>query len=156
MSASRSSLCHRGAIAAVKRDGLKPILHCLGHPQLWVDLIYGFLMSGALGFPQPKGGIHMPQFILTYHGGSQPATPEEGKAHRARYIAWMRELDMVVGQQPLKNTAVLGADQIGAPMMGYSILNAADLDEALAIAEKCPFLEMENATMQVSELVVMG
>ena len=98
----------------------------------------------------------MPQFILTYHGGSQPATPEEGKAHPARYMAWMRELDMVVGQQPLKNTAVLGADQIGAPMMGYSILNAADLDEALAIAEKCPFLEMENATMQVSELVVMG
>ena len=98
----------------------------------------------------------MPQFILTYHGGSQPATPEEGKAHRARYIEWMRELDMVVSQQPLKNTIVLGADQIGTPMMGYSILNASDLDETRAIAGKCPFLEIEHATMQVSELIAMG
>lgn len=98
----------------------------------------------------------MPQFILTYHGGSQPTTPEEGKAHMARYMEWMGGLDMVVGQQPLKNTTILGADQIGTPMMGYSILNAADIEEARAIAEKSPFLEMENATMQVSELIVMG
>ena len=45
----------------------------------------------------------MPQFILTYHGGSQPTTPEEGKAHMARYMEWMGGLDMVVGQHPLKN-----------------------------------------------------
>ena len=98
----------------------------------------------------------MPQFILTYHGGSQPTTPEEGKAHMARYMEWMGGLDMVVGQQPLKNTTVLGADQIGTPMIGYSILNAADIDEAHTIAEKSPFLEMDNASMQVSELIVMG
>jgi len=98
----------------------------------------------------------MPQFILTYHGGSQPTTPEEGKAHMARYMEWMGGLDMVVGQQPLKNTTVLGADQIGTPMMGYSILNAADIDEARTIAEKSPFLEMDNASMQVTELIVMG
>lgn len=98
----------------------------------------------------------MPQFILTYHGGSQPSSPEEGKAHMARYMAWMKDLDMVVSQQPLKNTTVLGADQIGTPMMGYSILDAPDIDAARAIAENCPFLEMENASMQVSELIVMG
>ena len=98
----------------------------------------------------------MPQFIMTYHGGSQPATPEEGKAHMARYTEWMGGLDMVVGQQPLKNTQILGADQIGTPMMGYSIVNAPDIDAARAIAEKSPFLEMDNATMQVSELIVMG
>ena len=98
----------------------------------------------------------MPQFIMTYHGGSQPTTPEEGKAHMARYMEWMGGLDMIVGQQPLKNTTVLGADQIGTPMMGYSILNAADIDEARTIAEKSPFLEMDNASMQVSELIVMG
>ena len=45
----------------------------------------------------------MPQFILTYHGGSQPTTPKEGKAHMARYMEWMGGLDMVVGQHPLKN-----------------------------------------------------
>lgn len=98
----------------------------------------------------------MPQFIMTYHGGGQPSTPEEGKAHMARYMAWMGELDVVVGQQPLKNTQILGADQIGTPMMGYSIINAASIEDAQAIAAKSPFLEMENASMQVSELIVMG
>ena len=41
-------------------------------------------------------------------------------------------------------------------MMGYSILNAPDIASARAIAEKSPFLEMDNASMQVSELIVMG
>lgn len=98
----------------------------------------------------------MPQFIMTYHGGSQPSSPEDGKAHMARYMAWMGELDMVVGQQPLKNTQILGPDQIGTPMTGYSIINAESIEEAREIAAKCPFLEMENATMQVSELITMG
>lgn len=98
----------------------------------------------------------MPQFILTYHGGSQPSSPEEGKAHMVRFMEWMGGLDIDVGQQPLKNTQILGADQIGTPMMGYSIITADSIEDARAAAEKCPFLEMDNASMQVSELIVMG
>ena len=116
----------------------------------------GFFRGLHVILPKPQKENPMPQFILTYHGGSQPSSPEEGKAHMARYMAWMSGLDMVVGQQPLKNTHVLGADQIGTPMMGYSILNAPDIASARAIAEKSPFLEMDNASMQVSELIVMG
>lgn len=98
----------------------------------------------------------MPHFILTYHGGGQPTTPQEGKAHMARHMAWIGKLDVVVGQQPLKNTQILGPDQIGTPMMGYTIINAAHIDEARAAAQTSPFLEMDNASMQVSELIVMG
>ncbi len=96
----------------------------------------------------------MPQFIMTYHGGSQPKSPEEGQAHMERYMQWIGSLDAVVPQQPLKGTEVLGSKEI-TTMMGYSIINAADIDAARAIAQACPFLEMDNAAMQLSELMDM-
>jgi hypothetical protein len=92
---------------------------------------------------------------MTYHGGSQPKTPEEGQAHRQRYMDWIGTLDAVVAQQPLKGTEVLGSKDI-TPMMGYSIINATDMDAARSIAQSCPFLEMDDSAMQLSELIVMG
>jgi hypothetical protein len=41
-------------------------------------------------------------------------------------------------------------------MMGYSIINADDIEAAKTIAAACPFLEMDNAAMQVSELASFG
>lgn len=96
----------------------------------------------------------MPQFIMTYHGGSQPKSPEEGKVHMEKYMKWIGSLDAVVPQQPLKGTEVLGSKEI-TTMMGYSIINAPDMDAARAIAQACPFLEMDNSAMQLSELMVM-
>ena len=93
----------------------------------------------------------MAQFILTYVGGSQPKSPEEGKAHIERYMKWIGTLDAVTPQQPLKNIEVLGTKEI-VPMMGYSIINADDIEAAKAIAAACPFLEMDDSAMQVSEL----
>ncbi|MDB4111848.1 YciI family protein [Yoonia sp.] len=97
----------------------------------------------------------MPQFIMTYHGGSKPATPEEGQAHMQRYMEWIGGLDAIVPQQPLKGSEVLGSKEI-TTMMGYSIINAPDMDAARAIAQSCPFLDMDDSAMQLSELMVMG
>ena len=99
----------------------------------------------------------MAQFILTYHGGSRPASEDEGKDHMARYMEWIGSLDAVTPQQPLKNTEMLGDAPDGhVPMMGYSIINAPDIDAARKIAKACPFLEMDNAAMQIGELFEMG
>ena len=97
----------------------------------------------------------MPQFIMTYHGGSKPATPEEGQAHMQRYMEWIGGLDAIVPQQPLKGSEVLGSREI-TTMMGYSIINAPDMDAARVIAQSCPFLDMDDSAMQLSELMVMG
>lgn len=97
----------------------------------------------------------MAQFLITYTGGSQPSTPEEGKAHMDRYMQWIGGLDAAVPQQPLKNTEVLGDKEI-TPIMGYTIIRAEDINAAREIAKTCPFLDMENAGMQLSELMVMG
>ncbi|MEJ6402765.1 hypothetical protein [Yoonia sp. 2307UL14-13] len=96
----------------------------------------------------------MPQFIMTYHGGSQPKSPEDGKAHMDRYMQWISGLDAVVPQQPLKGTEVLGDKDI-TTMMGYTIINAADMEAARLIAQACPFLDMDNSAMQLSELAQM-
>jgi len=92
---------------------------------------------------------------MTYHGGSKPATPEEGQAHMQRYMEWIGGLDAVVPQQPLKGSEVLGSREI-TTMMGYSIINAPDMDAARVIAQSCPFLDMDDSAMQLSELMMMG
>lgn len=34
----------------------------------------------------------MAQYIITYLGGNQPSTPEEGKAHFTKYSEWLASL----------------------------------------------------------------
>ena len=34
----------------------------------------------------------MPRYTITYLGGNQPATPEEGKENRSKYMAWLSSL----------------------------------------------------------------
>ncbi len=48
----------------------------------------------------------MPKFILTYHGGTPPATPEDGKAMMARWQEWVaaNSAALVEPQNPLGKT----------------------------------------------------
>jgi hypothetical protein len=99
----------------------------------------------------------MPHFIMTYHGGSQPKSPEEGKAHMKAYMTWIANLGKaaVVPQQPIGKTEVLGDPAGAAPMMGYTIIDVPDMDAARKIAQSCPFLMMDKATLQLSQLMQM-
>ena len=103
----------------------------------------------------------MAQFIIVYLGGDQPATPEEGKAHFAKYMGWLGSLgDAAVSPaNPLKGTSTVNADGSvttggKSTMSGYTIIEAESMDAALEIAKACPFLDM-NGTMEVSELMKM-
>ena len=48
----------------------------------------------------------MTQFIITYLGGNQPATPDEGRAHFAKYMQWINGLGeaAVSAMNPLKDS----------------------------------------------------
>ncbi|MEJ6397607.1 hypothetical protein [Yoonia sp. 208BN28-4] len=94
----------------------------------------------------------MPQYILTYHGGTRPASDDEVQVQRDRFQAWLGTVDAVMPQQPLTQTLTFGDFEL-TPMVGYSIVTASDIDAARAMAETCPFLEMENTAMQVSQLM---
>ena len=103
----------------------------------------------------------MPQFLITYLGGEQPSSPEQGQQHFAKYKAWLASLgDAVVSPaNPLKNTHTVHPDgkvtagSISA-MSGYTIVEADAIETALAIAGNCPFLEIKGS-LEVSELIKM-
>lgn len=104
----------------------------------------------------------MAHYFIGYHGGEQPETPEEGKALMQKWMGWVGGLGkaMINPGTPLGNSHTVsaqGTDEGGGvnPLMGYSIVEAEDLDAALEIARSCPHLLMKNATLEVAELKQM-
>ncbi len=104
----------------------------------------------------------MPQYIISYLGGEQPSTPEEGKAHFAKYREWLNSLgDAAISPaNPFKNTQLVKPDQnveAGSvtTMSGFTIIEVSSLDIALDHAKRCPFLDI-GGSLEVSELVQMS
>lgn len=104
----------------------------------------------------------MPQYIFVYLGGEFPTDPEEGQKHFERYQQWLDSLgDAVVSPAiPFKDTHVVQADGTVSPgtassMSGMSLLRMDSLEDALAAAKSCPFLEI-NGTLEVSEMIEMS
>ena len=103
----------------------------------------------------------MPRYLIVYLGGNQPATPEEGQRHFAKYMDWLSGLgDAVVSPaNPLRETHTIhpdGSVTSGSTiaMSGYTIVQADSLQAALAMAKACPFLEI-GGTLEVAELAEM-
>ena len=103
----------------------------------------------------------MPQYVITYLGGNQPSSPEEGKQHMAKYMEWISSLgeNAVSPMNPFKNTQTISPDGTAAigsltKMSGFTIINAESMDAALSVAKSCPFLEI-GGTLEVSELMQM-
>lgn len=98
----------------------------------------------------------MAKYVLVYHGGSMPETPEEGAQIMKAWTEWFGTLGsaLVDGGNPASKTRRIAADgsvsdDAGGPS-GYSILEAASLDQAVALAKGCPVLQ-GGASIQVVE-----
>ncbi len=103
----------------------------------------------------------MPQYIITYLGGDQPSSPEEGKQHFAKYREWLSSLgdSAVSPANPFKNTSTVNSDGTvttgsTTSMSGYTIIEADSMEAALSIAKACPFLDI-GGSLEVSELIKM-
>jgi hypothetical protein len=104
----------------------------------------------------------MPQFIFVYLGGELPANPEEGQKHFQRYQQWLDSLGNAVISPaiPFRDTHVVQPDGAVLPgstsaMSGLSIVRMDSLEDAVAAARSCPFLEI-NGTLEVSEMIEMS
>ncbi|MDJ0941782.1 MAG: YciI family protein [Woeseiaceae bacterium] len=102
----------------------------------------------------------MADYIIAYIGGRQPATPEEGKAQKEKWDAWITNLgDAIVNPgTPLAMSKTIGPDGVAdadpdRKLTGFSIVRADSLDDAIAIAKECPFLEM--GTLEVAQVMQM-
>lgn len=98
----------------------------------------------------------MANFVLLYHGGSMPETPEEGAKIMAAWTDWFGTLgaSLVDGGNPASKSRTIAkdgsvADDQAGPS-GYSVIKADSLDEAVELAKGCP-VRLGGASVQVVE-----
>ena len=103
----------------------------------------------------------MPRYFISYLGGEQPSTLEEGQQHMAKYRAWLSSLgdSAISPANPLKGTSTVSSDGTvtsggSTSMSGYTIIEAESMEAALSIAKACPFLDV-GGSLEVSELMQM-
>lgn len=103
----------------------------------------------------------MTEFILAYHGGKKPESPEEGEKEMGLWRAWMGEIgDKLVNPgAPLGMSKTVSNDGVtddggSNPISGYSIVKVGDMDAALAIAKGCPILR-SGGSVEVAEVYEM-
>ncbi len=103
----------------------------------------------------------MARYVIVYLGGDQPASPEEGQQHFAKYKAWLSSLgdSAISPANPFKDTSTVNSDGTvttgsTTSMSGYTIIEAESMEAALLIAKTCPFLDI-GGSLEVSELMQM-
>jgi len=105
----------------------------------------------------------MPTYLITYHGGpGMPDDPEAVRQMVAAFQAWVAEVGAAMGDPgaPLAAARTVSADsvvdgQTAASIGGYTIVEAANLEEAVELVRNHPFL-MRGGSLQVSEAVNVG
>jgi uncharacterized protein YciI len=104
----------------------------------------------------------MPKYLFTYHGGGMPDSEEEQAEHMAAWGEWMGahgDAFLDVGN-PVGAIKTVGAtsvtDGAGDPTGGYSLVDAPDMDAAVAIAKGCPVVVLSGGTVEVGETFDVG
>ena len=102
----------------------------------------------------------MSNYIIAYHGGKKPESPEEGAKQMAKWKAWVGDLgDAVVNPgTPLGKSKIVSSGGVSdgdgsSALTGYSIVKADSMDAALEMAKGCPHFEL--GTIEVAEAMEM-
>lgn len=104
----------------------------------------------------------MTKYLVTYHGGSAPDSPDAAQQVMAAFMAWAQK----TGSALVDPGAPLGASKVVAtgavtdgtaagPVSGYSIVEADDLDAAVALVSDHPFVS-RGGLLQVSTAALPG
>ncbi len=103
----------------------------------------------------------MSNYVLAYHGGKMPESPEEGSKLKEKWKAWVGGLgDAIVnpgtplGKSKTVSSGGVSDDGGSNPLLGFSIVKADSMDAALEMAKTCPFLDL-GGTLEVAEVKEM-
>lgn len=103
----------------------------------------------------------MRKFVLFYYGSPQFASAEEAQAHRKRWEKWAAALGSAIVEKGIPVGATRSVTRSGAqdaktelPLTGYTVVQAASMEEAVAMTKKCPFVE-DGGRMDVAEAMSM-
>jgi hypothetical protein len=89
----------------------------------------------------------MTEYTIFFYGEPKFQTPESGKEHMTKYMAWMSTVgDKFVNPgTPLGQAEVIGhADMENVEakkLTGYAIIKGETKEEVIEIVKKCPFLD---------------
>ena len=104
----------------------------------------------------------MTQFVFAYHGGNSVMTPEQGQDMMAKWGAWVAGLGAAMvdpGHAVGKSVTVSAsgvADNGGAnPISGVSVVEAATLDAAVAMAKACPHITLAGGSIEIAPVLDM-
>lgn len=99
----------------------------------------------------------MPKFVFAYHGSKRPENPPQ---HMARWKAWVDGLGkaFVNPGVPVSKSKTVSSDGVtdgggSNPLAGFSVVEADNMDAAIAIAKRCPHLDI--GTIEVAEAMEM-
>ena len=100
----------------------------------------------------------MAKYLFVYHGGSNPETEEEVAQVMDDWGNWLGSMGSAVvdGGNPVGKSSTVNPDGSVTddggpnPASGYSLIEASDLDDALAKARGCPHLQ-GNGTIEIAE-----
>src|SRR3954447_24521672 len=97
----------------------------------------------------------MAKYLFVYHGGAMAATEEERSETMAKWGAWAQELgDHVIDfGAPIGESRFVGGEN-GGRASGYSLIEAASLDEAGELAQGCPILA-GGGSVEIGETLAM-
>jgi hypothetical protein len=98
----------------------------------------------------------MARFLITYHGSERPADPEAMEQTKAAFGQWASETGdaLVDPGAPLKLASQVAAGDPTVPVEigGYSIIEADNLDSAVALLRSHPFVG-RGGTLQVNQVL---
>ena len=95
----------------------------------------------------------MAKYLFVYHGGNDPESEEEVAKVMDDWGNWLGSMGAAVidGGNPVGLSTTINPDGSvvsngGAnPASGYSLIEASDLDDAIAKAKGCPVLKAEGS-----------
>jgi hypothetical protein len=98
------------------------------------------------------------KFLVTYHGAGTPS-PDEAEQASAAFMAWMRSTGSALvdpgaplGPRMTVNPGSVIDGAADGPAVGYSILEASDLDSAVDLVRDHPFVS-RGGRLEVSQAV---
>jgi hypothetical protein len=114
----------------------------------------------------------MSEFVYLYRSGPRPApTADQAQQEMQKWMSWLRDLTekghIKDPGHPLERRGKLVAgkarsitdgpfaetkDVIG----GYTLVQASDLDQAVALAAGCPIFEIADGTVEVRPVMKLG
>jgi YCII-related domain len=106
--------------------------------------------------------LDMAKFIYLYRGPAPDLTPEQAAERMAAFAAWLEEVGtaLVDGGSPFGASVSVrddGTEGAAGGLIGYTIVEAADLAAAKAMTDGLPFLSGSNGecAVEIFELLTM-